>query len=235
MKLKLGIVLGMLVILAACQKEEVTVADAAPETTSSKMYQEAPVDQEPNVFTPAPTVAIKDVAPETTSSKMYQEVPVDQGPNIFTPAPTNEDDNDKPQTPLSPNNVYDDERTDDNEGFSPEVWPPNDITDVSSDLNRKERSIKITWTDESPTDEKWIFINTKGVSSDQNANSIDTACSFEDCDTAIPAAQAYYQNLADQLCQDMYVCVTCCQRDRTLYARIIIKHNCGIMPPPEGF
>ena len=201
MKLKLGIVLGTLVILAACQKEEVTVTGVATERSINKMYQEAPVDQGPNVFTPNPT-----------------------------------DDNDKPPVTTTSQTPYDYvELSDDNDGFSPEKWPSNDATDIGINSDKTAFAIDITWTDKAPTDEKWVFIAAKDVPRDQMADSNGSACLFEACDTAIPAAQAYYQHLANQYCKDMYVCVTCCQGEHILYARMIIEHNCGIMPPPEDF
>ena len=60
-----------------------------------------------------------------------------------------------------------------------------------------------------------------------------TDCPYEDCSTAIPATQAEYQWLANQLGYEFFVEVVCCSDGYITYALVIIRPNVIYEAPHE--
>ena len=51
----------------------------------------------------------------------------------------------------------------------------------------------------------------------------DDGCRYEECDTAIPYWTEQYQDLANELCQDIWIEIACCMDNQIAYAIIIIR------------
>lgn len=120
------------------------------------------------------------------------------------------------------------------EGFV--AWP-NDEDQLEPSIEDAWENVTIEWTDTPPTGDGWIMAETLA----EGRRAIDIPrpgtdpCLYEDCATAIPAAIAHYQALANQLCQNMYFCVPCCSGGHILYAMVMVEHDCGIVPPPSEY
>lgn len=113
-----------------------------------------------------------------------------------------------------------------------------DNTPVTADGNTRWLPPVVTWTDELPTDGKWEMYNRNYRDIANSRAVIDgptPPCPYEDCDTAIAAAVAALQPIANAECRDIYTCVACCAGGYIAYALIVVRHNCGIIAPPSEY
>ncbi len=60
-----------------------------------------------------------------------------------------------------------------------------------------------------------------------------TDCPYEDCSTAIPAIQAEYQWLANQLGYEIFIEIACCVDGFIAYALVIVRPNIIYEAPHE--
>ncbi len=170
------------------------------------------------------------VAPTVEDDVLTEKSPVNEpevaGQTPFPFDPTATDGNDPEIPTVTPNlGTYEMPQVDVS-GFSAiEIGKDAYITD-----DRGRRVVTITWSEKRPAGDHWQFVATE-AEADGRALAPGIAiplCQYEDCSTAIPNAVAHYQVIANQMCQDIYVCIACCSGGHVLYAMLYIQHNCGI-------
>mgnify|MGYP006890186908 CR=1 FL=1 len=52
---------------------------------------------------------------------------------------------------------------------------------------------------------------------------IPTACGYPACDQAIKEVKEQYQQQANETCQDIFICITCCNKEWVVYALVLVK------------
>lgn len=201
--MKLGMVLGVLFILVACQKEELALpTEAAIDQTSTEVFSGDQTTE-------------SGASPWGVVNNEDSQLPgtVRESTTAWSPPPESTHFDIAVEDRISNN-------PDDNLEANPQP-----LEAMLSD--RWEENVTIEWVDEMPTGDQWIFVDPSARGRADWAP--DPACPYEDCDTAIPATIAHYQSIANQQCQDIWVCIPCCMDDGIVYATLVIRHNCGIV------
>lgn len=212
--INLGIVLGIVLVIIGCQKDEFnpTTDNWEKTRTTADFTSSGPA----SVFEPAPD----DRTDTGNLPGTVFEPGVANTPDIY-PYET-----DQPWGGIHP--------TTGDYSEAPGGGNPNwnewssDWPELPADIN--ERNYSINWQYNKPTDTKWQFIESTSV---VNKDAPSSLCPYDDCDEAIAQAVANLQVQANILCQDLYVCVVCCIDGYVVYAMVVAFHDCGVIEPPS--
>lgn len=236
MKFKLMTAIGLLILVASCQKENVVVnteAETAVSVTSSEVQEALP-------NTGGTDTSINDDDNVVPAHEVLQEVDTEMGTGTES---ENENNGVIPAHDVLEEVKPDMSTTDEASNGDTGVVPPSEVLEsvglnpenleglilctppVDGALNNEPlaNNKAIVWSENPPKGEHWIFPY-------QNKNGDIIACPYPDCDTSYSSLLAQYQAQANEACEDLFLCVACCVKDQVYYASFVVRHQCSSSP-----